>query len=758
MSRTTLDRLFDLLPAYYRERDLETGGALRAVLQVIAEQVNVVESGIDRMYDDWFIETCQDWLVPYIGELIGYKPAGGDSGESTVLSPRRDVANTIRHRRRKGTMALLEQLAFDVGDWPARVVPFYRRVAVLQNLKHLRLDRGRTLDLRDPSVVNRLGGAFDRAAHLADFRPSHPSGARGAYDVHAVGLYVWRIMAYAVTRGTPYRVEDGQHVHFTFSALGDDIPLFNRPVRETDPEQIAAEANVPAPIPAYMFRVARRGHPVPSSRYYGEKKSLAIYVARRGEEAKQLIDRTHIVPGDLSNWSNSPPPDHVMVDVERGRFAFHPNERPGEVVVSYHYGFPADIGGGEYRRPVRRVKADVTLYHIGSQDVPTLADAIDLWHQNQPLNAIMQFESSGAYDEPDFTRANRRGESLQIRMTPGQSLELRAALGTRPILRLPDIQTSQADGLIVRSVPANSNATVDADATTDATSDTAKEPPPLPRFKMTGLLVARNGIELIGPFRCVTVSHCTLVPGWHADADRRLGDEDHRPPHNEHTPPSIDCDAAVQCLTIDHSVIGPVHVHGDRVINDPVDLRITDSIVDAVGPTKPAFCARGKGGRAHAELTIVRTTVIGDTDTHAIKLAENSIFDGALTVARTQTGCMRFCYYDAVEESRPPRRYHCQPDLAIDAVDSTLPPDEHDAAVADANEQVRPRFNSVHYGTPSYCQLADDCPDAIARGADDGAAMGVYHDLLDPIRAQALRRRINEHLPAGSDATVFFVT
>ena len=29
------------------------------------------------MYDDQFIETCAEWLAPYIGDLIGYRTLHG---------------------------------------------------------------------------------------------------------------------------------------------------------------------------------------------------------------------------------------------------------------------------------------------------------------------------------------------------------------------------------------------------------------------------------------------------------------------------------------------------------------------------------------------------------------------------------------------------------------------------------------------------------------------------------------------------------
>ncbi|MDB5028235.1 MAG: hypothetical protein JWO66_1924, partial [Candidatus Eremiobacteraeota bacterium] len=135
---TDPDRLYDLVPVVYRMRDAGQGYPLRGLLRVISEQVDVVERDIAGLYENWFIETCDDWVVPYIGSLIGYTPAGGGA------VPRRDVADTIRFRRRKGTLSLLEELAEAVGGWPARAVELYRRLAVTQNIDALRLDRGRT--------------------------------------------------------------------------------------------------------------------------------------------------------------------------------------------------------------------------------------------------------------------------------------------------------------------------------------------------------------------------------------------------------------------------------------------------------------------------------------------------------------------------------------------------------------------------------------------------------------------------------------
>ena len=69
-----VNRLYELLPAIHRMRDAERGYPLKALLQVIAEQVNVVEDDIAQLYENEFIETADDWVVPYIGDLVGYRP------------------------------------------------------------------------------------------------------------------------------------------------------------------------------------------------------------------------------------------------------------------------------------------------------------------------------------------------------------------------------------------------------------------------------------------------------------------------------------------------------------------------------------------------------------------------------------------------------------------------------------------------------------------------------------------------------------
>ena len=118
------DKVYQLLPALYRIRDAEQGGVLRALCEVLAEDIAVLRENLDQLYDDQFIETCADWVAPYIGDLIGYRTLHGVT--ERTRSARAEVANTIAYRRRKGTATVLEQLARDVTGWNARVVEFFQ--------------------------------------------------------------------------------------------------------------------------------------------------------------------------------------------------------------------------------------------------------------------------------------------------------------------------------------------------------------------------------------------------------------------------------------------------------------------------------------------------------------------------------------------------------------------------------------------------------------------------------------------------------
>jgi hypothetical protein len=719
------DRLYELLPVIYRLRDADRGSPLRALLRVIAEQVNLVESDIAQLYDNWFIETCQDWVVSYIGDLIGYQAVheAGEPGDvksprgqarSRILIPRREVANTIRYRRRKGTLAILEELAMAVADWPARAVEFYRLLGCTQSINHLRLDRGRTVDLRNGDGLDRINGPLDPLARSVDVRRVNSKHFPGMGNIPEVGVFVWRLKAYSVTQTPAYCYEEEAPNCYLFSVLGNDTRLYTplRPALGCCP----GELDLPVPIRRRPFEKSQRSR---SYDYYGDHKSLRIWLGsprEPGRPDRQPVPPEKIVAADLTDWTYRPLPDQIAVDPELGRIAFPPGQaRKQGVWVSYYYGFSADIGGGEYDRPLLQ-PADYRIYLVGEHEAFTrITDALTQWGNDEPQNAVIEITDSGVYVE-----------QISISLKAKQTLQLRAANRKRPVIRLLDWQTSLPDHLSVTGEPGT-------------------------WFTLDGLLITGRGVQVQGDVAGVTIRHSTLVPGWglHCDCEPKRTTE-----------ASLELINSPACITIEHSIVGSIQVDWDEVKNDPVLIRISDSIVDATSPERVALGAPERLC-AHAVLTIARSTLFGKIQTHSIALAEDSILMGSILACRRQQGCVRFCY--VTPGSRTPRRYECQPDLVEKAVADLFQKGDIAAGERDALQErerlrVEPEFNSTRYGTPTYCQLADTCADEITRGAGDESEMGVFHDLYQPQRAANLRARLDEYTPAGMDAGILYAS
>ncbi|MFD3562708.1 hypothetical protein ACFWVU_23985 [Streptomyces sp. NPDC058686] len=701
------DGLAALLPRWHLLRDAEEGEPLRALLAVVAEQLDRVRDGVEQGYEDLFVETAAPWVLPYLGDLVGYRTLpgyervltaglheGGRAALAEAVAPRADVAATVAARRRKGTLHLLEEISEQVAGWPARAVELSRLVAHHQSVKLYRDaagERGRLLDLRDGSALALTGGPFDSTARTVDIRRANSSRRQGGWTPAGVGLFVWRLKAYSLTSSPAYCIDRARNL-YTFSVLGHDSPLVTEPVPEPSPTHIATVDNVPAFITRRLLHDRLLD-------YYGPGKS---FVVRRDGEDKP-VPPSDIVVADLSDWRYRPKRGQVAVDPELGRIAFGARSAPRQGVwVDYHYASGADTGGGEYERPDRVDRPDAAFYRVGpGQPYRQIMDAYRAWQHDRRAgrtgpDGIIEITHSGAYQE-----------QLDFDLDPGDRLEVRAAEGTRPVMRLLDWYSNRPDALNIRAVA----------------DDCA--PHERPRIVLDGLLVAGRGINVTGPMGAVVVRHTTLVPGWSLEPEC----EPHSPDE-----PSIVLDRTTACLQIEHSVLGTIEVIGDEVGEDPLDIHLRDSILDATGHDREALSAPDCR-LAHAVLHAHRTTVIGEVHTHAVEIAENSVFTGRLRVARRGIGCLRYSYVPT--GSRTPRRHRCQPDLT---------------------PGVQPLFAAVRYGTPWYGQLADRCPEEIRRGADDGSEMGAFHDLYRPQREDGLRARLAQYTPAGTDAGILFVT
>ena len=226
------DKFYQLLPAIYRIRDEERGEVLKEFLSILAEQAKVVEEDIARLYDNWFIETCDEWVVPYIGDLLGVRNLHLIS-EKAAFSQRARVANTLSYRRRKGTATMLEQLAHDTTGWDARVVEFFKLLDTTQHLNHIRLDNHRSPDIRNTEKLELLDTPFDTIAHTAEVR--HIENRRGRYNIPNIGIYLWRLQAFPVrwAPAFPHENQPNGGSASASSAMTSSFSIILRPNRKS---------------------------------------------------------------------------------------------------------------------------------------------------------------------------------------------------------------------------------------------------------------------------------------------------------------------------------------------------------------------------------------------------------------------------------------------------------------------------------------------------------------------------------------------
>ena len=222
------------------------------------------ETDIDATYSNWFIETCDAWVIPYLADLVGIDDL--TAVEPPYFGQRRFVANHIAYQRRKGLVTILAHIARDVSGWHAYVAELSQRVAHTQTVKNVKPAAGKTIDLRQGEQLALLGTAFDSAARTADVRrvdADTQSGAKpGLVSLNALALYLWRLQSYPVRQaqaGVQARIHRGTNTrHFTFDPLGRDLSLFIQP----EAIENLIRAHAPGPFSPTPYPCAAESRPV----------------------------------------------------------------------------------------------------------------------------------------------------------------------------------------------------------------------------------------------------------------------------------------------------------------------------------------------------------------------------------------------------------------------------------------------------------------------------------------------------------------
>jgi hypothetical protein len=699
------EELYNLLPAVYRQQDAAQGGALRALVEVFAREAGIVDAGIEQLYEDWFIETCQEWAAAYIGDLLGATPLYSVAG-SKLLSQKGYVANTLGYRRRSGTLAVLEQAAFDVSDWPAAAAEFFQVLGWTQYLNHVRPVRGGTAALRPQIELQHVDGPFDTAAHTVEVRNIRAS--RGRYNIPNVGLHLFRLRSYPLTQVAA--AAGPQPWQWLAHQAGLAVQMFQGQ-RSQELERLQTPSDMPSPVlrlTAHAGLEALRqasvdGSPAPSPVFGTDKEVLEIRYTLPGDAPgtpARVAPAEQILVCNLTNWPAAQPPAGrtywpagggvqqvlpilVWVDPALGRLAFTAGNTPEKVTVSYRYGFSGDLGGGPYDRsasdgPRALAAAQPAVVHSCSKP-DDLAQALAAWTASPSTGpAVFVIENS-------LTQAPDGSGIFSLRVPEGATVVITSRDGERPLLAGPVEVVSQA--------PAGSNNPGSA--------------------VLDGLFVAGGVKVKAGNLGRLALVHCTLLP----PAGRVAVEPGH----------------AKLRLEVRRAVLS-----GAAAAGDIGAASFTDCIL--FGPE--ADQALEFSG---APLALDFCTVRGLVTARELDVS-SCILLGKTVALRRQTGCVRYSWTGA--GSKTPRRFRCQPDLA-----------QQDAAdPAAVRARLEPLFTSTLYGNAAFAQLAANCAAEIRRGGEDGTEMGAFGYLRNPQRETNIRTVVAEYLRLGMEAGLLYAT
>ncbi len=737
MTSADPDFLYRLLPEYLRFRDVGEGEPLRALFRVLAGEFQRLSNNMDALYDDWFIETCADWVVPYIGELVGVR--GLDRPGGYHRSERSLVGNALRNRRRKGVPTVLGEAASEATGWPILAVPAIPHLATTQTMAHPEPRRRMTVSLRDAPALALLGTPFDTLAHTASV-----TAGRERWNLPGVGLFRWRLQSYPVERAAlaPVSSNIAPAGCYAFHPFGIDSPLFNRPGTGEAPSPLPSPAAFPGPL------TRRQLQSETALQWAGRAEPFTIFVLLAGQAEPVVVGPSDVVAADLSTWrrpaappapqappaapapsSGGQPPLRVAVDPELGRLALASGIDAAEVAevrASYCYGFGADLGGGPYARPERTFErpspganiwqAEVAIafasaaYANDAASAPQAATparfgsldaALAAWPAG--MDGAIRILDNSTYE---VTKAISLATSGGDRKPPQpRRLSIAAAQGARPCLR----------GDLAVSGPARRPAQPAAAPAGQRLRGAAE-------LDLSGLWID-GGIVLSGEVNVLRIVHTTLRPKAPAGAAAAA------PPASVRLATAADPPSALE-VQIAECIVGPLQLPAALLA-----LEVLDSIVDggAGGAAIHGYGAERLGPTA----VLARATIFGEVRLRQLVLAQDVLFTAPVFVERCQQGEVRFSYLPA--GSRTPRCVHC-------------------LSEADGGAPLRPVFTATAYGAPGYAQLDGLTPPAIRTGSERGSEIGVFESLDQAARSTVLGGVVADYLRWGMYTEIVDVT
>ena len=764
---TPRQSLYQRLPEIYHIRDAEqlSPGQLQAYLDVIDTVPAVIRDNIETLYHDFFIETCDDWVIQYIADLLGTSHLTGDP-----WTLRADVARTIHHRRRKGTLGAIESLTYALSGWAVHTVELRERLVWNQHLNHQRPDaggqppvplaidknghisgavRGGTVTLRDPALLSFLNGPFDPFAHVADVKPQGMGAIR--YNIPNLGIFLWRLEDYTVAVTRPVLEDDFildlsavagpdealYALRYEVHPLAEPMVLFNthRFQADAEPPDLTHADALPGPMPkARLSQDTPTGNPQ-------EYEAVDLYDTAPPDEPGE--DRVGLIihlpettfsgfdwkyrGANLCDWENGLRSvlleNEIVVDPDHGRIMIgvrgaNQSEFAGPlndgIFVSATYGYSGSTIGSTGAHPVMR------------PDTPRK------WDGNTTDISIVNFhlDPNGLQDEITGLPATTGNpivieiqdsmiHELDVAALPlSRSLWIRAASGKRPIIRLAQplgFFPSDVIGPNGQALMENLNVkleglniTWDKDATTFI-ADTA--------------LIEQAALNKL------TVEGCTLDPGSHEalNGTRQPVRYGLRLDNNYGFPggsPEQIAFNQVPEIEIKRSICGPL------AIDDGYSLSLIDSIIDAASGADDPAPALAVHATVDPENEWGPDLIISGMTCFGRMRVESATGQGGIWVHRfevhdNQKGCIKFSYFSG-DLDRLPQHHACVP-----------------------GTEAELSFVSDIFGQAGYGQLRLRSDRRILEQGPDRDAMGAFGYLLNSHKWKNINIRYREFMPVG---------
>lgn len=350
MSESTETLLRRLLPEIYWQRDASSGRTLAALTALLAAEYDALREGVEALYDNVFLQTCDEDIVPYFAEMLGV--TGLSPATRPGVSNRAWVGSIIALRVRKGTLAAAARGAGAASGWALFARDGRLACGRMQPVRFDDRAAVPILDLAAPGQVRDLRTPWSRAARSADLggRPLQegrpvadaPGEAPHGPAPQSIAISVWRLRAFPVRGRTPHPVAGHAGITgraFTFDPMGLTRRLFQVPAEPEDSQRLPSAEELPLPLTvARLADLLATPHHTPP-----------LAIRRTTAEGRHVrIERAAIEACDLSHWAVPVgSAAEVLVDPVTGRLLFT-SEIPDEVSVDYAYGAVGEIGGGPY--------------------------------------------------------------------------------------------------------------------------------------------------------------------------------------------------------------------------------------------------------------------------------------------------------------------------------------------------------------------------------------------------------------------------